>query len=112
MRAANPTWSEGDVAAKARGLTEFDPDAVLGALLENGDWDAGIAGASEAIDLGVPVWVVRGEWDSGCLIPDGLVPKLEAVLGREHLITIRGAPHSPQRTHPEATLVALLRALA
>jgi hypothetical protein len=39
------------------------------------------------------------------------VPKLEAALGRDHVITIREAPHSPQRTHPEATLVALLRAL-
>lgn len=111
MRAANPTWSDGDVAAKARSLTEFDPEAVLAALLENGDWDAGMAGAREALALGVPVWVIRGEWATGCLIPDELVPKLEAELGREHVITIRDAPHSPQRTHPEATLVALLRAL-
>ena len=111
MRAANPAWSDGDVAAKAKGLAEFNPDAVLAVLLQNGDWDAGLAGAREAAAAGVPVWVIRGEWDTGCLIPDVLVPKLEAQLGRDHVITIRDAPHSPQRTHPEATLVALLRAL-
>lgn len=111
MRAANPTWSDGDVAAKAKGLTEFNPEAVLAVLLQNGDWDAGMAGAREAATAGVPIWVIRGEWDAGCLIPDALVPKLEAQLGRDHVITIRDAPHSPQRTHPEATLVALLRAL-
>lgn len=111
MRAANPTWPDGDVAAKALGLTEFNQEAVLAVLLENGDWDAGMAGAREAKDKGVPVWVIRGEWEAGCLIPDALVPKLEAQLGREHVITIRDAPHSPQRTHPEATLVAMLRAL-
>lgn len=112
MRAANPTWTDGDVAAKAEGLAEFNPEAVLAALLQNGDWDAAMAGAREAQDAGVPVWVIRGEWDAGCLIPDALVPKLEAQLGRERVITIRDAPHSPQRTHPEATMVALLRALA
>jgi pimeloyl-ACP methyl ester carboxylesterase len=111
MRKANPTWTDGDIAAKARGLTEFNPDAVLAVLLENGDWDAAMSGARDARAAGVPVWIVRGEWDSGCFIPDALVPKLESVFSREHVITIRGAPHSAQRTHPEATLVALLRAL-
>jgi pimeloyl-ACP methyl ester carboxylesterase len=111
MRAANPTWTEGDIVAKARGLTEFLPDAVLAILLENGDWDAALAGAKLAQAAGVPVWVIRGEWEAGCLIPDALVPVLVRQLGRERVITIRDAPHSPQRTHPEATVVALLRAL-
>jgi pimeloyl-ACP methyl ester carboxylesterase len=111
MRAANPTWSDGDIAAKAQGLTEFNPDAVLAILLENGDWDAAMAGARLAQEAGVPVWVIRGEWDAGCLIPDALVPALARQLGQGRVITIRGAPHSPQRTHPEATVVAMLRAL-
>lgn len=111
MRKANPGWSDGDVAAKARALTEFNPEAVLAIVLENGDWDAALGGARLAADASVPVWVVRGEWDTGCLIPDALVPVLERQLGREHVITIRGAPHSPQRTHPEATVLAILRAV-
>ena len=32
--------------------------------------------------------------------------------GSDHVITISGAGHSPQRTHPEATILAILRALA
>ncbi|MEO5704092.1 MAG: alpha/beta hydrolase, partial [Candidatus Limnocylindrales bacterium] len=111
MRAANPTWSDGDIAAKALSLTEFNPDAVLAVLLENGDWDAAIGGSRLAKAAGVPVWIIRGEWATGCLIPDTLVPRLEAELGRDHVITIRNAPHSPQRTHPEATVLAMLRAL-
>jgi hypothetical protein len=27
------------------------------------------------------------------------------------VITIAGGPHSPQRTHPEATILAILRAV-
>jgi hypothetical protein len=32
-------------------------------------------------------------------------------LGSERVITIPGSPHSPQRTHPEATTFAILRAV-
>jgi pimeloyl-ACP methyl ester carboxylesterase len=59
----------------------------------------------------VPAWVIRGEWATGCFIPEFAVPAIEAQVGRAHVITIRNAPHSPQRTHPEATVVAMLRAL-
>lgn len=111
MRAVNPTWSDGDIAAKAEGLTQFNPDAVVAVLLENGDWDSGLAGLRDARAAGVPTWVIRGEWATGCFIPDSAVPAIEAQVGRDHVITIRDAPHSPQRTHPEATVVALLRAL-
>jgi pimeloyl-ACP methyl ester carboxylesterase len=112
MRAANPTWSDGDIATKAQSLTEFNPGAVAAILLENGDWDAAIAGAKSALAAGVPVWVIRGEWETGCLIPDALVPVLQRHLGRDRVITIAGAPHSPQRTHVEATVAAMLRAIA
>jgi len=110
VRTANPSWSEGDVAAKARALTEFSAAAVLAVLIQNGDYDAGIAalrrgGAADA------VWLIRGEWDTGGLIPEGAVPAIEAQLGADHVITIAGGPHSPQRTHPEATVLAILRAL-
>lgn len=112
MRRANPGWTEGDIAAKAESLTQFNPDAVVAVLLENGDWDSGLAGLRDPKAAGVPVWVIRGEWATGCFVPDFAVPAIEAQVGRDHLITIRDAPHSPQRTHPEASLVALLRALA
>lgn len=112
VRAENPTWSEGDVAAKAKALTEFDPDLVLAVLLENGPWDGGMAALRHPGARSIPAWLIRGEWNTGGLIPDSKVDGIEAQLGPGHVITIAGGPHSPQRTHPEATILAILRALS
>jgi hypothetical protein len=112
VRAANPTWTEGDIAAKAQALTEFDPDLVLAVLLQNGDWDAGMAALRDERAAGIPVWLVRGEWAMGGFIPDFKIPDIELQLGADHVITIAGGPHSPQRTHPEATVLAILRAIS
>jgi len=111
VRKSNPSWSEGDVAAKAQALTEFTPQLVLDVLLRNGDWDGGMAALRDESAEGIPIWLIRGEWESGGLIPDFKVPEIERQLGAEHVITIAGGPHSPQRTHPEATVLALLRAV-
>jgi pimeloyl-ACP methyl ester carboxylesterase len=111
VRAANPTWSEGDVAAKAMALTEFNPQLVLDVLLKNGDWDGGMAALRDPGARGVDVWLIRGDWDAGGFIPDFKLPEIERQLGADHVITIEGAPHSPQRTHPEATVFAILRAI-
>jgi pimeloyl-ACP methyl ester carboxylesterase len=111
IRAENPSWSDGDVESKALSLTRFSPEGVLAVLLENGSWDAGLAGLANPAAAGVPAWYIRGEWHSGGLIPDGAVRKLAARVGSDHVLTIAGAPHSPQRTYPEATVLAILRAL-
>lgn len=111
VRTANPTWSEGDVEAKAQALTEFNPQLVLDVLLRNGDWDAGMSALRHPNAAGSDAWLIRGEWDAGGFIPDSRVARIEAQLGADHVITIDGAPHSPQRTHPEATVLAILRAL-
>lgn len=112
VRAANPAWSGGDVEAKARALVEFDADAVLAVLLGNGDWDAGMAALRDPAASGVDAWLIRGEAAAGGFIPDAALPAIEAQLGRDRIVTIADGPHSPQRTHPEATLAALLGALA
>jgi pimeloyl-ACP methyl ester carboxylesterase len=112
VRATNPTWSEGDVHAKALALTEFDVDAVLAILVQNGEFDAGMAALRSPEAAGIPAWLIRGDWTTGGLIPDSAVPAIEAQLGKDHVITIEGGPHSPQRTHPEATIAAILRAFA
>lgn len=111
VRAANPGWSGGDVAVKARALTEFNPDLVLAVLLQNGNWDGGMSALRHAKAAGIPVWLIRGEWATGGFIPGSKVPAIERQLGPGHVITIAGGPHSPQRTHPEATVLAILRAL-
>ena len=111
VRAANPTWSEGDVEAKARALTEFNPELVLAVLLQNGSWDGGMAALRHPNAAGIPVWLIRGEWETGGFIPGSKVAAMERQLGAGHVLTIAGGPHSPQRTHPEATVLAILRAL-
>jgi len=112
VEAADPGWSKGDVRAKALGLTQFDPAAVLAALLENGDWDGGLAALAEPAAGGIPTWLLRGEPATGSYVPDAALPAFEDRIGRDHVITLAGGPHSPQRTHPEATVLAILRVLA
>jgi pimeloyl-ACP methyl ester carboxylesterase len=110
VRRANPSWSDGDVLAKARGLTQFDETAVRAILLGN-DWDGGLADLADRRARDVAVWIIRGEAGTGGYVMDDAVAALAARVGPERLLTIARGPHSPQRTHPEATLVALLRAL-
>ena len=110
VRAVNPE-SDGDVLAKAQALTEFTPQLVLDVLLKNGNWDGGMAALRDPGAAGVDAWLIRGDWSAGGLIPDFKVPEIERQLGADHVVTIDGAPHSPQRMFPEATLVAILRAI-
>lgn len=112
VRATYPHWSDGDVEAKAEGLCRFDPPAVRSILLDNGTWDAGLAALRHPSAAGIPAWLIRGERATGGLIPEEAMPGIVAQLGPDRVITIPGAPHSPQRTHPEATVAAVLLALA
>jgi pimeloyl-ACP methyl ester carboxylesterase len=111
VRKLNPTWSDGDIEAKAIGLTKFEVEGALAILLDNGEWDAGLAALADPAAASVPVWFIRGEHEAGGLIPEAYVPALAARAGAEHVLTIEGGPHSPMRTHPEATVLAILRAL-
>jgi pimeloyl-ACP methyl ester carboxylesterase len=111
-RAAHPDWADRDVRAKLDGLMRFDREAVRAVLLDNGEWDAGLAALEHPAARHVPVWYVTGEWAAGGLIPDSRLPACIGRVGRDHVITIPGAPHSPQRTHIEATVEAILRAIA
>lgn len=112
IRRTTSGWGDGDIRAKALGLTQFDPAAVLAVLLENGDWDGGLAALDDPNAAGIPVWLIRGEFATGGMIPDAALPAFEARIGVDHVLTIAGGPHSPQRTAPEATVSAILRALA
>ena len=111
VRRANPAWSDADVEAKAQALTEFHADAVLAVLVQNGDWDAGLAALRQSAAEGVPAWLIAGEWATGALIPDSALPVIRRQLGADRVIVVRGAPHSPQRTHPQETVAAILRAV-
>jgi pimeloyl-ACP methyl ester carboxylesterase len=112
LRATYPTWTDGDVEAKAHALTRFDPDAAAAILGENGDWDAGLGALADPAASDVAVWYVRGDPASGGLIPDELLPELAARAGSGRVLTIAGGSHSPMRTRdPSALALALLLAL-
>jgi pimeloyl-ACP methyl ester carboxylesterase len=108
----HPTWPFGDVAAKAEALTQFDEPAVRAILTQNGDWDGGLAALADPAAAGVRTWLVRGEPVTGGLIPDAQAVRIAERIGADHVITIAGGTHSPMRQYPEATTLALLRALA
>ncbi len=108
----HPTWGYGDVAAKAEALTQFDEPAVRAVLTLNGDWDGGLAGLADPAAADVPTWLIRGEPAAGGLVPDEQAVRIAERIGPDHVITIAGGAHSPMRRCPEATTLALLRALA
>ena len=112
IRASGVPWSDGDIAAKAVALTQVDATAAGAIYRDNGDYDAGVASLSVAAAIGIPTWIIRGEPAHGALTSDEAVAQLAELVGAEHVITIAGGPHSPQRSHPEATILAILRALA
>lgn len=111
IRTAYPSWSDGDVDAKAEGLTSFEEAAVRAILLDNGDWDGGLAALADPGASGIETWLVRGEPAAGSMLPEQALPAFAEQIGADHILTIADGAHSPQRMHPEATLAALLRAL-
>ena len=111
LAAADPTWPREDVLAKAEALAQLDVDAARAVLLDNGDWDGGLADISDPAADGIPVWIIRGEIDTGGLMPDEVLPAFAARVGPSHILTLAGGSHAPQRLHPEALTLALLRAL-
>jgi pimeloyl-ACP methyl ester carboxylesterase len=111
IRTANPSWSEGDVLAKAEALTQFDEPAVRDVITRNGDWDGGLADLTDPAAAGIDRWMIRGDPETGGLVPDAAVPAFWAAIGADRVLTIAGSPHSPQRTHPRETVAALLLAL-
>lgn len=109
--ANNPEWPAGDVQAKAEALGELNVAAARAILLENGDWDGGLEDLSAPAARGIATWIVRGDPLAGSLLPDAGLAALRRLVGPDHVITLMGAPHAPQRTHPAALVAALLVAL-
>jgi pimeloyl-ACP methyl ester carboxylesterase len=111
IRASEPTWIDGDVRAKAEAVMQLDFDAARAVLLENGDWDGGLGDLREPAAAGIDTWLIRGDPATGGYVDEEAAEVFRAVIGDDHVITIAGSPHSPQRTHPIETTAAILRAL-
>jgi pimeloyl-ACP methyl ester carboxylesterase len=116
----NPAWSDEDVLAKAEALAQLDEAAARSIVLDNGDWDGGLTDLLDPSADGVPTWIIRAEAtasgltaDGGMagLLPDDAVPAFAARVGADHILTLAGAAHAPQRTHPAETTRAILQAL-
>lgn len=112
LAALNPAWSPGDVEAKAEALIQLDEVAARAVLLDNGDWDGGLADLSNPAAAGIPTWIIRADPTAGGYLADDRLPPFERLIGEDHILTLGGAPHAPQRTHPVETTRALLHALA
>ncbi|HEV7809585.1 MAG TPA: alpha/beta hydrolase [Candidatus Limnocylindrales bacterium] len=116
LGAVHPTWSWGDLTGKAEALTLFDEAAVRAILGDNGAWDGGVAELRELAETAgraaaEQVRLVRGAPAAGGLVPDGTAAEIAALIGEEHVTTIAGGTHAPMRTRPEATTLALIRAI-
>jgi pimeloyl-ACP methyl ester carboxylesterase len=111
VRASQPDWSDGDVRAKAEALTTLDEGAARAVLLDNGDWDGGLAELRDPAAAGIDTWLVRGEPATGGYVSEDAAAAFEAVIGAGHVLTIAGGSHSPQRLHPTETIAAFLQAL-
>ena len=110
IRASEPSWSDGDVRAKAEALMDLDFAAARAVLLENGDWDGGLADLRDPAAAGIDAWLVRGDPATGGYVDDDAADDFASVIGADHVLTIPGSPHAPQRTHPVETVDAILRA--
>lgn len=111
VRREYPDWFERDVLAKAHATMQVDFDAARSVLLDNGDWDGGLGDLRDPAARGLDVWLVRGEPETGSYVDDAAARAFGTVIGDDHVLTIAGGPHSPQRTHPVETVAAFLRAL-
>jgi pimeloyl-ACP methyl ester carboxylesterase len=107
----HPSWPPEDVRAKAEALTELEIEAARAVLLENGDWDGGLGDIGDPAADRIPIWLIRGDPATGGLMPDAALPGFAARIGEDHIVTLAGSPHAPQRTHPVETTASLLRAL-
>jgi pimeloyl-ACP methyl ester carboxylesterase len=111
LTAANPAWSPGDVEAKAEALVQLDVHAARAVLLDNGDWDGGLADIVGAVAAGVSTWIIRADPAAGGYLADDRLLAFESILEPGRIVTLTGAPHAPQRTHPAETTAAILDAL-
>lgn len=102
-----------EIAVRADALLDLDPDTAR-AVFRSTPWDGALgalAGPGGPVAAGVHTRVIRGDPAAGGYTPDDVVPRYAALLGGRHVLTVAGGAHSFGRTHPRATLAALLETL-
>jgi pimeloyl-ACP methyl ester carboxylesterase len=111
LREENPEYADGDILAKADALARIDIGAATSIVLDNGDWDGGLADLRDPAASGMPVRFGRGDPACGGLTPDEALAAFDATIGHGHIQTIHEGTHSMHRTRPVETVAALLHAI-
>ena len=99
-----------DVRAKAEALTQLDEAAARAVLLDNGDWDGGLADLADPAAAGIPSGSSAATRRPAATSRTPCCRRSRRGSARTTSSRSPGAPHSPQRTHPVETTAALLRA--
>ena len=64
-RGRTPTGRPTTSAPRRRRSTQLDFEAARAVLLDNGDWDGGLADLSDPAADGIPTWLIRGDPAAG-----------------------------------------------
>jgi hypothetical protein len=102
-----------DIGARADALLNLDP-ATARAVFLSAPWDGALAALTDAagpVAAGIATWVIRGDPAAGAYVPDEALPRYAALIGASRVSTVAGGGHSFTRSHPRATLSALLGSL-
>ena len=78
----------------------LDVVAARSVVLDNGDWDAGLAALADPAADGIPVWVVRGEPAAGGLTLDSAAAAYAERYGEDHVDHHPGRPAQPAAHAP------------
>jgi hypothetical protein len=109
LAARNPAWSARGRPGQGRGAAGADVAAARAIVLDNGDWDAGLADLSGSVLRRIPTWIVRATR------PPAASCRIAQLPASRH--AGRCGPHPDPRGRaartatavPEATTLALLR---
>ncbi len=107
-----PDWHPMDLAAKAEALTSVSTRAMVAVVAGNVPFDP-LPAVSRLRRRRpeVPVFVIMGEPGQGSFVSVSGRERLRALLGEDHVLVMRGAGHSPHRSHHEEFMTLLDRAL-
>ena len=113
LESEHSDWGEADLEGKSEALTQVSNRVMIGIVAANVPFDPTPALlALRKKGPGLPVSAIVGEPAFGSMVPDEARGRLIDLLGEANVQLLRGAGHSFHRTHFEAFLAMLVRALA
>lgn len=108
VRAEHPDWHEQDVELKAVSAQQASRWAVEQTSMQNRLWDV----TDAALRVSVPTHVIASDPSVYSIFAGKPAESVVAGNPRFSMSIVPGAGHSPHRDAPEATIAALIRAIA